>query len=174
MCLGSELLLLRAFELWFHGLLGFGIVSEKSDVSLVFVHFLFLYFDSVFIWMDFVFRYLFIVLRILCMLTSCVFGNIQTLLFYLKDNLAVLNDKNDALFSYNLVAMSSLTPGIRNSYREDWSSPTFPCTRGFLFCLYDHTLLSSGKFFLQLSSQTVYFLMSIAFFKIFFSETSGK
>lgn len=54
--LGAELLLLRTFELLLFCLLEFDIVSEKSDVNLVFMHSLILYFDSALIWIDFSFR----------------------------------------------------------------------------------------------------------------------
>lgn len=66
-CQDSELLLLQAFELLLLCLPELGNVNEKSDVNLVSMHSLFLYFDSLLIEMNFIFRYLFILLRISCM-----------------------------------------------------------------------------------------------------------
>lgn len=110
-------MVLRTFELLLLYLLGFGTVSEKSDISLVFMHSLFQYFDSVFVWIFF-FRCFYILLRIFCMPSSCMFGNVCQLLLCLKDNLAILDDCV-TLFSYTLVDMSSLTPSTRSSYREE-------------------------------------------------------
>ena len=71
---GAELLLLGASELWRLCLPGLGDVGERSDVSLISVDSLFLYFDAVLTWMDFMCRDLFILLRILWRIHSYMLG----------------------------------------------------------------------------------------------------
>lgn len=75
-CLSSKILVLGTFELLVVCRPGFGSVDKKSDVSLVSMHFLFQCFDSVYLEGRrgvVLCRLSFIFLRILCMLSSCVF-----------------------------------------------------------------------------------------------------